>query len=65
MSPKQLARVNRVRTVLSRAHQQRGARLATDSGYYDQSHMAAEFRAAMGIPLGAFIAGELPPGEFC
>jgi AraC-like DNA-binding protein len=65
MSPKQLARVHRVRTVLSRAHRQRGAQLATDSGYYDQSHMAAEFRAAMGIPLGAFIAGDLPPAEFC
>jgi AraC-like DNA-binding protein len=65
LSPKQLTRVNRVRTVLSRAHRLRGARLATDSGYYDQSHMAAEFRATMGIPLGAFIAGELPPGECC
>jgi AraC-like DNA-binding protein len=65
LSPKQLTRVNRVRTVLARAHRQRGALLATDIGYYDQSHMAAEFRAAMGIPLGAYIAGQLPPGECC
>jgi AraC-like DNA-binding protein len=65
MSPKQLARVNRVRTVLARAHRQRGARLAIDSGYYDQSHMAAEFRAAMGVSLGSYIAGDLPPAQFC
>lgn len=65
LSPKQLARVNRVRTVLSRAERERGARLATDVGYYDQSHMGAEFRAAMGVPLGAFMAGRLPPEEHC
>jgi AraC-like DNA-binding protein len=65
LSPKQLTRVNRVRTVLSRAHRLRGAQLATDSGYYDQSHMTAEFRSIMGVPLGAFIAGDLPAGESC
>ncbi|TCO52499.1 AraC-like DNA-binding protein [Actinocrispum wychmicini] len=65
LSPKQLARVNRIRTVLSRAERERGTRLATDIGYYDQSHMGAEFRSAMGVPLGAFMAGQLPPGECC
>ncbi|MFD1052021.1 helix-turn-helix domain-containing protein, partial [Kibdelosporangium lantanae] len=61
LSPKQVARVTRVRTVLARADRQKGARLAVDSGYYDQSHMAAEFRDTMGLPLGAYIAGKRPP----
>jgi AraC-like DNA-binding protein len=61
LSPKQVTRVKRVRTVLARANRQKGARLAADSGYYDQSHMAAEFRDTMGLPLGAYIAGQRPP----
>jgi AraC-like DNA-binding protein len=39
--------------------------LANDTGYYDQSHMAAEFRAMMQVALGEFAAGRLPDGLAC
>ncbi|ONI79406.1 hypothetical protein ALI144C_26690 [Actinosynnema sp. ALI-1.44] len=65
VSPKRFVQLNRVRSVLSHAGTRKGARLAADSGYYDQSHMAAEFRATMGVPLSAYLAGDLPPGSAC
>lgn len=65
VSPKRFVQVKRVRTVLSRAGAQRGAQLALDSGYYDQSHMTAEFRATMGVPLGRYLAGDLPAHSEC
>jgi hypothetical protein len=33
------------------------AELADGAGYYDQSHLTAEFRRLMGVPPGAFLAG--------
>nr|WP_225955339.1 helix-turn-helix domain-containing protein [Kibdelosporangium phytohabitans] len=65
VSPKRFVQVNRVRSVLSRAGARKGAQLAAESGYYDQSHMTAEFRATMGVPLSAYLAGELTPGSTC
>jgi transcriptional regulator GlxA family with amidase domain len=65
ISPKRFASVDRVRTVLSHAHRHRGARLAVESGYYDQSHMSAEFRSTMRVPLGSYLAGDLPPSDSC
>ncbi|MEU8171481.1 hypothetical protein AB0C14_01255 [Microbispora hainanensis] len=38
---------------------------AAIEGFYDQSHMTAEFRALMGVPPAAFFAGRLPSLEPC
>lgn len=74
VSPKHFARINRVRAVVARADQHqlarhgalvRLARLAPETGYYDQSHMTAEFRDLMGVPPGAFIAGRFPAPQRC
>jgi AraC-like DNA-binding protein len=65
VSPKRFVQVNRVRTVLSHADGRKGAQLALDSGYYDQSHMTAEFRATMGVPLSRYLAGDLPAHSAC
>ena len=43
----------------------RTAALAADTGYYDQSHMTAEFRAVMGVPPSAYRAGRLPAPGHC
>ncbi|GAB3151734.1 helix-turn-helix domain-containing protein [Microbispora hainanensis] len=48
-----------------RAHTARWAQLAAIEGFYDQSHMTAEFRTLMGVPPAAFFAGRLPSLEPC
>jgi AraC-like DNA-binding protein len=58
--PKQFARLIRIRTILPRLHRQPWARLASDAGYYDQSHMTAHFREVMHVTPTAFTAGQLP-----
>jgi AraC-like DNA-binding protein len=65
VSPRHFARLDRVRTVLIHARQAHLAQLATEAGYYDQSHMTAEFRRIMGTPPAAFIAGRLPAATSC
>jgi transcriptional regulator GlxA family with amidase domain len=65
LSPKRFARVDRVRGVLASAGRRQWAQLASDTGYYDQAHMIAEFRAMMGVPPGAFVAGRLPAARPC
>jgi AraC-like DNA-binding protein len=65
LSPKQFARIDRVRTVLARGPREGLARAATLAGYYDQPHMTAEFRRLMGVPPGAYLAGHLPPPSPC
>jgi AraC-like DNA-binding protein len=65
LSPKQYVRIDRVRTVLANARRGDLAQVATRAGYYDQSHMAAEFRRLMGVPPGAFVAGRLPAASPC
>lgn len=60
LPPKQFARLNRIRTVLDRAGRQPWGRLASDAGYYDQSHMTADFHHVMRVTPGQFAAGKLP-----
>lgn len=64
LSPKHFARIGRVRAVLS-ARQVRWADVAVAAGYYDQSHMTAEFRHLMGVPPAAFVAGRRPAAQPC
>lgn len=66
LPPKHFARIQRVRTVLARAGgTTKWARVASDAGYYDQSHMTADFHALMGVSPGAFRAGRLPAATPC
>ncbi|MEV2270419.1 AraC family transcriptional regulator [Nonomuraea africana] len=63
--PKRFARIDRVRGVLTRAGTRGWAALAADAGYYDQSHLTADFRSVMGVSPGAFLAGDLPAATTC
>jgi AraC-like DNA-binding protein len=67
LPPKRFQRITRVRRVLAdgRSGNSRWAHLAITAGYYDQSHMTAEFRSMMGVPPAAFFAGYLPPLQPC
>ncbi|WP_367135608.1 helix-turn-helix domain-containing protein [Saccharothrix sp. HUAS TT1] len=65
LSPKRYARVDRVRRVVARGGRGGWARLAAELGYYDQSHLSREFRATMGVPPGAYLAGDLPAATYC
>lgn len=65
LSPKHFARIDRVRTVVARARRKQLTQLAPETGYYDQSHMTAEFHDLMGVPPGAFITGHLPRAQHC
>ncbi|WP_329581412.1 helix-turn-helix domain-containing protein [Streptomyces sp. NBC_01361] len=68
LSPKHFARIDRVRQVLAGAGAEehpRWAGLAHATGYYDQSHMTAEFRALLGVPPTAFVTGRLPAARPC
>ncbi|QQQ75546.1 helix-turn-helix transcriptional regulator [Saccharothrix sp. 6-C] len=65
LSPKQYARVDRVRRVVARGERGGWARLAVELGYYDQAHLSREFRATMGVPPGAYAAGNLPAATYC
>lgn len=64
LSPKNFARIDRVRTVLA-ADAGRWSDIAATAGYYDQSHMTAEFRHFMGVPPAAFTAGRRPAATPC
>jgi AraC-like DNA-binding protein len=65
LSPKHYARIDRVRHVLARAATTTWAELAADTGYYDQSHMTADFRTLMGVPPRAFLTGRRPAARPC
>lgn len=67
LSPKHFQRISRVRGILDGGQRRtsRWAQVAATAGYYDQSHMTAEFRAMMGVPPAAFFAGCLPPPQPC
>ena len=64
LSPSQFVRLDRVRSVFARLGDPL-PELATRAGYYDQSHMAADFRRVMGVPPGAFRAGHWPATDSC
>jgi AraC-like DNA-binding protein len=63
LSPKRFTRIGRVRHVL--AGQEPWAELAAEAGYFDQSHMGADFRSVMGVSPGAYRAGRLPAPRAC
>jgi AraC-like DNA-binding protein len=65
LSPKHFARIGRVRTVLATAPDLRWADAATAAGYYDQSHMTAEFRQVLGVSPAAYAAGRRPAARRC
>ncbi|MFD0362131.1 helix-turn-helix domain-containing protein [Nocardia sp. GCM10030253] len=65
ISPKHYARIGRVRHILAHAGNTPWAQLATTTGYYDQSHMTADFRALMGVPPTSFLRGNLPAPTPC
>ena len=65
LSPKHFARIGRVRRVLASASGPRWADVAAVVGYYDQSHMTAEFRQVMGVPPAAYAAGRRPAARRC
>lgn len=60
VSPKHVYRIERLRRVLARAGHMPWAALAADAGYYDQSHLATDFRRMMGVPPAAFVRGVRP-----
>ncbi|MCX5600547.1 helix-turn-helix domain-containing protein [Streptomyces phaeochromogenes] len=65
VSPKHFARIGRVRHVLTHAGSTGWAELAASTGYYDQSHMTADFRTLMGVPPRSFFTGRLPAAQPC
>ncbi|MFB7510012.1 AraC family transcriptional regulator [Streptomyces broussonetiae] len=60
VSPKHYARIDRVRTVVTRAGHAPWSQLAAATGYFDQSHMTSDFRALMGVPPRSYFTGRLP-----
>ncbi|MGW4243204.1 helix-turn-helix domain-containing protein [Nocardia sp. NPDC004722] len=65
VSPKHYARITRVRQVLAAAGNTPWSHLATDSGFYDQSHMTTDFRSLMGVTPDRFFKGRVPAPTPC
>ncbi|MVU77076.1 helix-turn-helix domain-containing protein [Nocardia sp. ET3-3] len=65
VSPKHYARIARVRQVLAAAGNTPWSHVAMASGYYDQSHMTADFRSLMGVPPTAYFRGDIPTPTPC
>lgn len=65
ISPKQFARISRVRAVIDGAERRPLAQVAIDAGYYDQAHLTTEFKALMGVPPAAFTRGKMPTATAC
>ncbi|MFC4907887.1 helix-turn-helix domain-containing protein [Actinomadura gamaensis] len=65
LPPKVFTRINRLRAALTKGSSERLAQLAATTGYYDQSHMTADFRAMLGVSPAAFFAGRLPTPSTC
>ena len=56
IAPKDFARSVRLQRAVHMAATSRDwARIAVDAGYYDQSHLIADFRDLVGITPGAFL----------
>lgn len=64
VTPKMYARIHRFSCALGRLGEWPGSlsALALDSGYYDQPHMNAEFRALSGLAPREFLASRRYPG---
>lgn len=65
VSPKHFARIDRVRRIIASVGDTPWSQLATATGYYDQSHMTADFRTLMGVPPTSFLRGDLPSPSRC
>ncbi|MFC9996795.1 helix-turn-helix domain-containing protein [Nocardia sp. NPDC127526] len=65
VSPKHFARIDRVRRILAAAGDTGWAEVAAATGYYDQSHMTADFRSLMGVTPDRFRKGDLPAPAAC
>lgn len=65
VSPKHYARITRIRQVVAAAGNTPWSDIATATGYYDQSHMGADFRALMGVTPDKFAKGRLPAPTPC
>ncbi|OLZ67532.1 transcriptional regulator [Streptomyces sp. IMTB 2501] len=65
VSPKHYARIDRVRTLVTRAGHAPWSQLAASTGYFDQSHMTSDFRALMGVPPRSYFTGRLPARTPC
>lgn len=59
LTPSAFIRIHRVRSVLA-GIRQKLPEVSVRSGYYDQSHMTAEFRRVMGTTPHAFAARRWP-----
>ncbi|WP_410810102.1 helix-turn-helix domain-containing protein [Micromonospora sp. 067-2] len=64
LTPSRFVRIDRIRTVLANI-QQKLPEVSTGAGYYDQSHMTAEFRSVMGTTPYAFTTRRWPTIEAC
>jgi AraC-like DNA-binding protein len=60
VSPKRYARIARVRRAVAGAGRTGWAQLASETGFYDQAHLNAEFRDLLGVTPRAFLAGDVP-----
>ena len=64
VSAKRYARIVRFRLALELLHRQRDPSLpltALEAGYYDHSHMNADFRELAGVTPGEFLSATRPP----
>lgn len=62
VGPKDFARSARLQRAVRLLSSSRDwARIASDAGFYDQSHLIAEFRALVGLTPGAFLARASEP----
>ncbi|MFE3800286.1 AraC family transcriptional regulator [Nocardia tengchongensis] len=65
LSPKHYARIARLRQVLAAAGNTPWSDVAHASGYYDQSHLSADFRSLMGVAPTAYFRGDIPAPTPC
>ncbi|MGF6881674.1 AraC-like DNA-binding protein [Nocardia sp. GAS34] len=65
LSPKHFVRIDRIRRLVSEPGSGPLAEIAATAGYYDQSHMTADFRALMGTVPTRFFGGNLPAPTPC
>jgi AraC-like DNA-binding protein len=63
LSPKRYARIVRVRRAVERLGTMSLARLAAETGFYDQAHLTVEFRSLLGVTPRAYLAGARPAAE--
>lgn len=62
IGPKEFARTVRLQRALRQSVTSRDwGRIAADAGYYDQAHLAGDFRELMGMTPGAYIKRGLAP----